>query len=111
MIMKVLTSPDYEESIKKDITKNISLEEAISKSLKDIKQRDVNYLKVYKILSNKEKEKFNFVQFVIPACTSPPSLGVIDTNVPQNSWIIKRILELPEAITKKTLEYKFWLVK
>jgi len=104
MLMKVLTSPDYKNKIEDDIKADISLDKALSKSIKDIKQRDKNYLKRYKILSLKEKKKYDFIQFIIPSCTVRPSKGIINTNIQLDTWIIKKIKNLPKAIVTQTLE-------
>ena len=103
MLMKVLTSPDYKQNIVNKIMDDIPLENAISNALIDIKKRDINYLKRYKILTQNEKKKYNFIQFIIPSCTVPPSNGIITMNISKTNWIIKKIIELPLAIVEKTL--------
>ena len=47
---------------------------------------------------------YDFIQFIIPSCTVPPSKGIINTNIQLDTWIIKKIKNLPKAIITQTLE-------
>ena len=104
MLSKILTSPDYTNMIESSVKKNKGIEIAIKDALNDIKKRNANYLKVYKILTNKEKSRYNYVQVIVPSCTDPPSSGVIVSNLNKNSWIVKYIETIPRNIISKTLK-------
>lgn len=104
MLMKVLSSPDYTGQIEGDIKKSRGIDAAIKNAIEDIKARNDNYLKVYKILNKWEKRKYNFVQFIVPSCTVPPQPGLIISNLTEDTWLIKHIKKIPKEIGKKTLQ-------